>query len=155
MTDKSPYLKKTVTVTTLEFNPNFTDKLYTVDEPVCVCGHVYHRHFDTYDEMDACGCKYCHCHRFAQSILEWEKLNGQSYWYTPEEYLGIDPKSQGKIITDEEYRDILEDQKENPNKPGTMGYPMLNGKLCPLFMMSSFGNTEIMPFVPDQYFWCD
>lgn len=26
----------------------------------CVCGHPYHRHFDSYDNMYPCGCKYCY-----------------------------------------------------------------------------------------------
>lgn len=31
---------------------------------LCRCGHPYYRHFDTYDEMAAVGCKYCECRRF-------------------------------------------------------------------------------------------
>lgn len=31
------------------------------DTPVCNCGHPYYRHFDTYDAMLHCGCKYCDC----------------------------------------------------------------------------------------------
>jgi len=27
----------------------------------CECGHAYYRHFDTYDNMRAVGCKYCDC----------------------------------------------------------------------------------------------
>lgn len=30
-------------------------------ERLCVCGHPYHRHFDSYDEMKPIGCKYCPC----------------------------------------------------------------------------------------------
>lgn len=29
------------------------------DNRVCVCGHPYYRHFDTYEEMYPVGCKYC------------------------------------------------------------------------------------------------
>jgi len=29
------------------------------DDKLCVCGHSYYRHFDTYDEMLPVGCKYC------------------------------------------------------------------------------------------------
>lgn len=28
-------------------------------EAVCKCGHAYYRHFDTWEEMYPCGCKYC------------------------------------------------------------------------------------------------
>jgi len=31
------------------------------DERLCACGHPYRRHFDTYDEMQPIGCKYCDC----------------------------------------------------------------------------------------------
>src|SRR5438552_3968558 len=34
------------------------------DEKVCVCGHPYYRHFDTYEEMRPVGCKYCSCPTF-------------------------------------------------------------------------------------------
>ena len=30
------------------------------DEKLCMCGHPYYRHFDTYEEMSPVGCKYCH-----------------------------------------------------------------------------------------------
>lgn len=30
----------------------------------CVCGHAYYRHFDTYEEMNPVGCKYCDCFTF-------------------------------------------------------------------------------------------
>lgn len=36
-----------------EYDPNFGD-----DKP-CQCGHIYYRHFDTYDHMSPIGCKYC------------------------------------------------------------------------------------------------
>ena len=29
------------------------------DDKVCTCGHPYHRHFDSYDQMRPVGCKYC------------------------------------------------------------------------------------------------
>lgn len=29
------------------------------DNKECECGHPYYRHFDTYDNMSAVGCKYC------------------------------------------------------------------------------------------------
>jgi hypothetical protein len=29
------------------------------DNKLCECGHPYYRHFDTYDNMSAVGCKYC------------------------------------------------------------------------------------------------
>lgn len=37
------------------------------DSRECVCGHPYYRHFDTYDKMYPCGCKYCGCGEFVES----------------------------------------------------------------------------------------
>lgn len=31
------------------------------------CGHAYYRHFDTYEDMRAIGCKYCQCWTFVES----------------------------------------------------------------------------------------
>lgn len=36
------------------------------DDKECKCGHAYYRHFDTYDQMRAIGCKYCHCSDFKE-----------------------------------------------------------------------------------------
>ncbi len=41
-----------------DYDPSFGD------EKVCVCGHAYYRHFDTYDGMYPVGCKYCECFEF-------------------------------------------------------------------------------------------
>lgn len=57
-----PYLITTRTVV-------YTDKAYNPaygDERVCQCGHTYYRHFDTYEEMEAVGCKYCGCYEFVE-----------------------------------------------------------------------------------------
>lgn len=37
------------------------------DDKKCLCGHAYYRHFDTYEDMYPCGCKYCQCDRFVQA----------------------------------------------------------------------------------------
>ena len=43
-----------------EYNPNYGDNR------ICVCGHTYGRHFDSFDDMEACGCKYCGCDEFKE-----------------------------------------------------------------------------------------
>lgn len=53
-----PYLIKRIVTEERAFNPK-----YGIDR-VCVCGHTYDRHFDSYEDMDACGCKYCYCFTF-------------------------------------------------------------------------------------------
>ena len=40
------------------YNPNFGD------DRICVCGHSYIRHFDTYEDYYPAGCKYCTCGGF-------------------------------------------------------------------------------------------
>ena len=42
------------------YNPNYGD------DRMCVCGHPYYRHFDSYDHMEAVGCKYCGCQKFIE-----------------------------------------------------------------------------------------
>lgn len=39
----------------IAYDPNFGD------DRICGCGHVYYRHFDTYEKMAPAGCKYCTC----------------------------------------------------------------------------------------------
>ncbi len=59
---KDPYLvKEVVTVTVVkEYNPEYGD------DRICKCGHAYYRHFDTYEGMFPCGCKYCSCFEFIE-----------------------------------------------------------------------------------------
>ena len=33
-------------------------------EAECKCGHPYYRHFDSYNDMEPVGCKYCECRTF-------------------------------------------------------------------------------------------
>jgi hypothetical protein len=46
------------------YNPFFGD------ERMCQCGHPYHRHFDSFEDMKFVGCKYCDCHEFKEKIKE-------------------------------------------------------------------------------------
>lgn len=39
---------------TLPYDDNFGDN------KLCLCGHPYYRHFDTYNNMAPVGCKYCY-----------------------------------------------------------------------------------------------
>ena len=55
---ENPYLVEYEILTIHKYNPNYGD------DRECECGHPYYRHFDSYDEMVACGCKYCNCYEF-------------------------------------------------------------------------------------------
>jgi hypothetical protein len=45
------------------FDNHYIDDL-DIDSNICICGHTYHRHFDTYEDMRSIGCKYCGCYCF-------------------------------------------------------------------------------------------
>lgn len=64
MKPETPYIvtKKRVTVTTRKYNPKYGDNR------LCRCQHTYVRHFDSHEEMDACGCKYCGCGKFVEKV---------------------------------------------------------------------------------------
>lgn len=53
-----PYIETITINVNKEYNPNYGDDIE------CECGHPYYRHFDTYENMEACGCKYCTCYYF-------------------------------------------------------------------------------------------
>lgn len=57
---EKPYIEETQVVITRKYNPNYGD------DKVCKCGHKYYRHFDSYDGMSPCGCKYCGCYWFEE-----------------------------------------------------------------------------------------
>lgn len=55
---EQPYLTKIIKLNI--YNKNYGD------DRICRCGHPYYRHFDTYEDMSACGCKYCECYTFVE-----------------------------------------------------------------------------------------
>lgn len=62
---EQPYLKVvTINVETIyKYNPNYGN------DRVCKCGHSYYRHFDSYENMEAVGCKYCGCDNFKEKKI--------------------------------------------------------------------------------------
>lgn len=58
---EQPYLESTRVVRDREYNPDYGNNR------VCECGHPYHRHFDSYENMDPVGCKYCGCFTFVEA----------------------------------------------------------------------------------------
>lgn len=57
---QEPYIMKQRIVTDYLYNPKYGDS------KICDCGHTYDRHFDSYYDMNACGCKYCSCYTFKE-----------------------------------------------------------------------------------------
>ena len=58
--EDSPYLEYEYKATFKKYNPNYGDNR------ICECGHPYHRHFDSYENMRPVGCKYCYCREFKE-----------------------------------------------------------------------------------------
>jgi hypothetical protein len=56
------YIMTTVTRTVRKYNPKYGD------DRVCKCGHKYYRHFDSYEDMEPVGCKYCQCLDFEEMV---------------------------------------------------------------------------------------
>jgi len=56
--DEKTYIEEYLKEIFKEYDKSFGD------DRVCNCGHPYYRHFDTYNEMYPCGCKYCECREF-------------------------------------------------------------------------------------------
>ena len=55
-----PYLLKKIIIIEKKYNIHYGDN------KICVCGHQYFRHFDTYEDMKTCGCKYCECQEYKE-----------------------------------------------------------------------------------------
>lgn len=51
-----------------QWNPSYDQ------DAECVCGHSYHRHFDSYENMLPIGCKYCGCGAFTLEGMEHNQL---------------------------------------------------------------------------------
>lgn len=62
--EDAPYLEYEIKQKIIKYNPNYGDNR------ICVCGHPYYRHFDTYENMEPCGCKYCSCFEFKEKKEE-------------------------------------------------------------------------------------
>lgn len=60
---KTPYITKRRTEVIVErlYNPEYGD------DRICRCGHHYYRHFDSYEDNAAVGCKYCGCYDFKEA----------------------------------------------------------------------------------------
>lgn len=58
--DEKPYLIEVIEVR--KYNPSYGD------DRLCKCGHPYYRHFDSYDDNEPVGCKYCDCHTFEEKV---------------------------------------------------------------------------------------
>lgn len=53
-----PYIYKGLNSQDKAYNPKYND------DAQCECGHPYYRHFDSYENNEPVGCKYCGCYHF-------------------------------------------------------------------------------------------
>ena len=58
--NEEAYLIELVSYKKRSYNPKYGD------DRICECGHPYHKHFDSYEDMEPCGCKYCQCRTFVE-----------------------------------------------------------------------------------------
>jgi hypothetical protein len=60
--DKGPYIviEKIEKTYKYKYNKDYGD------DKECECGHSYYRHFDSWEDMFPCGCKYCGCREFKE-----------------------------------------------------------------------------------------
>ena len=65
--EENPYIIETITIQKKKYNPNYGDNR------MCICGHTYYRHFDSWNDMEAVGCKYCGCSEFIEAESEDKK----------------------------------------------------------------------------------
>jgi hypothetical protein len=80
---ETPYLNPVDTLRLLEIieqhDPCLLKQQYDPhfgDEKNCECGHPYHRHFDSYEQMRPVGCKYCDCFVFQEKpVMEPDPLS--------------------------------------------------------------------------------
>jgi hypothetical protein len=61
---EQPYLYTQRIVTDRHYNAAYGDDRH------CECGHVYYRHFDSYEDNEPVGCKYCPCDTFVEGVSQ-------------------------------------------------------------------------------------
>jgi hypothetical protein len=58
--NQEPYIESANIIVEQNYNPVYGD------DRICICGHPYHRHFDSFENMKNVGCKYCDCYDFVE-----------------------------------------------------------------------------------------
>ena len=99
--DEVPYILTERTVIDREYNPKYGDGR------ICECGHPYYRHFDTYENMYPCGCKYCQCFEFKEDDGTMKQFRFYKYNFKTKE-LSRDPifitEASNPVIAEEIFR---------------------------------------------------
>ena len=67
--EDAPYLEYRYEGIIKKYNPNYGDTR------MCVCGHTYARHFDSFEDMEPVGCKYCGCTNLVELVVENNNLS--------------------------------------------------------------------------------
>ena len=121
------------------------------DDRICKCGHPYYRHFDTYEDMEAVGCKYCEC-RIFQEKIDCIKSNLSSRFGKPKPsehdcLIAVDSKGCAILISSKPdlyehdlfdsslLEDNITDDLHNvPTEPGVYK--------CKIFVLGTQSNTQ-------------
>lgn len=98
------------------------------DDKECECGHAYYRHFDSYENMEPIGCKYCSCFHFVEKYPK-KKIYGMIHLAGPDtlqkaidEIKILEEEGLYGIIVEnyhgsiEDVVDVLNYLKDNPTK---------------------------------------
>ena len=75
-----PYIEEQEIIIHRRYNPNYGNNR------LCICGHVYYRHFDSYTDMENVGCKYCSCGDFKEFAGEYSVIDTFVRENAPEKY---------------------------------------------------------------------
>ena len=150
MSEKEPpYIRRVVTTVVMDHNPKHDQ------DALCICGHPYYRHFDSYEHNLAVGCKYCSCSRFGSTIEEWEETNEQKLFCDPAKLHGMAGRNP-EIITVGAFQEIMTFERKRADECDdyedmTDGFPMKDGKVSDLFHITCLNREEKLPFEPDAY----
>src|SRR3982751_6777848 len=88
MKKDKPYLEKTFNI----YNPQYGNYR------VCICGHRYYRHFDSYEDNEPVGCKYCPCSTFVEATLNSEPLVLKKEDILGSEFIGLVRSEDGETL---------------------------------------------------------
>lgn len=100
---EQPYLEEVHVTVERKYNPNYGDYRK------CKCGDYYHRHFDSYENNAAVGCKYCDCLTFEEKI-EAPKRRLNNFIYGPK-------MDFGDYVLFQEYRSNARDHTLRVSRP--------------------------------------
>ena len=136
LSQNEPYLRTVKIRENMEYNPDYGDKR------ICICGDPYHRHFDSYEDMAAIGCKYCPCVHFVEKtdkkkVVQQMWMIHDTLFLEKEKALLFDD---GKETMKEVFVGVDEGESLNPN-----------GEMTGKFASWIYSNEEVAQSEVDEF----